>query len=871
MTAGGNFYFISLYLIPMKFNFSAFLSIFILLPGLLNLCLAQSYGLGFDSYEVVQDKRTGLDLSPGSTFSFDKDFELSFELSFLPDKKTYFGYIVRLIDNDRQNIDLIYDNSTTSQHFKLVIGDKFSPVSFDFSNPDLFKKWNKITLRFNKQKRSVRVDYGNQSFSQTVKLSDHGGFKVLFGANQYKEFKSTDVPPMKIRNVYVKEDQTLKFRWDLNESDGTKAAEEIQRKDALATNPVWIRKLHYQWQLAQTLTLQDFVRIGFDENQGILHILSKDSLISYNVAENRSGVVKFNGQSQTLYIDNQVLFEKAGNKLYNIYIDEKQVSTFDLKKQRWDKSDISANLRRNFLHANKFYSPQDSSIYVLGGYGHLAYKKNVQKYHVPSQRWEDIHLRDSLFTPRYLAALGATSKGAYILGGYGSATGQQILNPRNWYDLLFFDVKTKKIEKIYELKIPKEDFVFGSSMVIDEKDSTFYALIFPKHKFNSELQLIKGSLTRPDFTMAGTKIPYQFVDIQSQADLFYDRSSSRFIAVTLYQGDNNQTRVSIYSLFAPPLASISPAVSIEASHYKSIWIAAGFFVLALLGILYFRFVKKEQKPAPLVAEPESRIPTPQEPEILSIIPESKSTDNQVVPLHSSVFLFGNLQLYDEEGNEITKQFSPLVKELFLVILLYSIRWEGISSEKLKELLWFDKSSESARNNRSVNIAKLKGILDKMRHCQVSKETGYWKIKIDYSKIHVDYNQYLAIIGNKRALNKQEITDLAEITKRGNFLSNIEYEWLDTFKSEISNEIVDAYLRYAATVKIADDPEFLIKLANYIFYFDPVNEEAMIIKCKALAHLGKHSLAKSTFENFAREYNRIYGEDFQKDMPEVLHS
>ncbi len=228
-------------------------------------------------------------------------------------------------------------------------------------------------------------------------------------------------------------------------------------------------------------------------------------------------------------------------------------------------------------------------------------------------------------------------------------------------------------------------------------------------------------------------------------------------------------------------------------------------------------------------------------------------------------------MFDDERNEITKQFSPLVKELFLVILLYSIRWEGISSEKLKELLWFDKPSESARNNRSVNIAKLKGILDKMKYCQVSKETGYWKIKIDYDKIHVDYTHYLAIIGNKRALNKESITELAEITKRGNFLSNVEYEWLDSFKSEISNEIVDTYLRFAASVKISDDPEFLIKLANYIFYFDPVNEDAMIIKCKALAHLGKHSLAKTTYENFAREYNRIYGEDFQKDMPEVLHS
>jgi two-component SAPR family response regulator len=130
---------------------------------------------------------------------------------------------------------------------------------------------------------------------------------------------------------------------------------------------------------------------------------------------------------------------------------------------------------------------------------------------------------------------------------------------------------------------------------------------------------------------------------------------------------------------------------------------------------------------------------------------------------------------------------------------------------------------------------------------------------------------LKLVSDKRVLSKQDIVDLSQISKRGTFLADLEYEWLDSFKSEISNEIVDAYLRYVTSVKIIDDPEFMIKVANYIFYFDPVNEEAMTIKCKALALLGKHSLAKTTFENFAREYSLIYGEEFQKDMPEVLHS
>ncbi|WP_229207835.1 galactose oxidase [Dyadobacter beijingensis] len=847
-----------------------------LLSGRLREASAQSYGLGFESFEAVQDKRTGLDLSPDGTICFDKDFELSFELSFLRNKKTYFGYIVRVIGDDQQNIDLIYDNSSVNQdHFKLIIGEQFAPVAFDFHGDDLFAKWNRIILRFQKQKQQITVVYGNKSFSQPVKYITKGCYKILFGANQYKEFRTTDVPPMKIRHIELREAGRLAYNWPLNETDGLKATEEISHKPAAAANPIWIKKLHYEWKLLQTVTMKGYVRVGFDEKGSHVFVVGEDSLVRFSLAGNRLVTMPYQTGRQPVYVDNQVLFDTGRNRLYNVFLNEKQVSVFDTATRSWDKSGIVPQAKTYYLHANKFLSPADSSIYMLGGYGHLAYKKEVQRYHIPSGTWQQVPLRDSAFTPRYLAALGATHGGAYVMGGYGSSTGQQMLNPRNWYDLLYFDRAKRTFRKIYELKVPKEDFVFGNSMIINEQDSSYYALIFPKHQFSSELQLIKGSLTRPEFKAVGSKVPYQFIDIESFADLFYDKANGRFVAVTLYRDANLQTKVAIYSLYAPPLETVAPQMaSSDDDLGRTLWGIGALVCAALLGYWLYRYMpgqlgKQKATKAPIVG-PVVPAATATVAEIEAVGPEEEEI-GKAVPYHSCILLFGNLQLYDEEGNEITKQFSPLVKELFLVILLYSIRWDGISSEKLKELLWFDKPSESARNNRSVNIAKLKAILDKMKHCQVSKETGYWKIKIDFEKIEVDYMHYLNLVGNRKLLSKQSIIELASITKRGNFLSNVEYEWLDSFKSEISNEIVDAYLRYAGSVKIADDAEFLVKLANYVFYFDPVNEEAMILKCKALAHLGKHSLAKTTFENFAREYNRIYGEDFRKDMPEVLHS
>jgi two-component SAPR family response regulator len=243
-----------------------------------------------------------------------------------------------------------------------------------------------------------------------------------------------------------------------------------------------------------------------------------------------------------------------------------------------------------------------------------------------------------------------------------------------------------------------------------------------------------------------------------------------------------------------------------------------------------------------------------------------------VPAGSALFLFGEMQIFDHDGVDITRQFTPLIRELFLLILLYSVRkGTGVSSDKLTEILWSDKSTHSARNNRSVNIAKLKTLVDKLGYAQLSKDTGYWKIELDPGHIRLDYQEYLSIVKDKKKLNKEKINELGNITQRGSFLSNIEYEWLDDFKSEVSNDIIDTYSHFAHSISIAEDPDFLLKLVNYIFYFDPANEDAITLKCKTLAYVGKHSLAKAAFDGFIQKYKLIYGEEFGKNFQEVLES
>jgi two-component SAPR family response regulator len=833
--------------------------LFILLISCSN-AFSQSYGLGFYSHEVVQDQRTGLDLSPDKTLCFDHGFEVVFDLSFISGRNDYFGYIARFVGSNNQNIDFIYDKKLEEKtHFKVIIGDRFSNIAFNISKDSLFNKWNTIKFKFDYDKKLLQVSSGKFKASTHLNLKERGCYKILFGTNEYLSFKTNDVPPMKIRNIGIYQKGVKKYFWPLDEYQGSSAREQVDGQTGSLINPLWIKKMHYDWQLVKSGSINGQLSVAFDTRNETLYLVAPDSLLSYRVKDDKFDTVVYASGKQNLMRGNQSVFDNQSGKLINFYYDQRAVSLFDLNTRRWSRNFAITEVTY-FWHLNKFYSSFDSSLYVIGGYGHFIYKNQIEQYHFPTDSWKKIKFSGDTLVPRYLAALGSSENGAYLLGGYGSSTGQQMLNPRNLYDLLYFDARKKRIKKIYDLKINGEDFVFANSLVINEKSKTYYGLIFPKHKYGSNLQLIEGSLERPEFKIRGNQIPYVFHDISSFADLYYCTESKRFLAVTLFTDDKGRTTFNIYTLFSPPIDHLSGSEPVR--NYTYVYLGASFLLmLFVIGILIYnrrKHLSSNVKPAALVEKDVNQV--------------EDRTERITFDHKDSIFLFGDMQVFDHIGVEITKQFTPLIKELFLVILLYTIRWgRGISSEKLKELLWMDKSVESARNNRSVNIAKLKNILEKISDCEVSMETGYWRIIFNEKTTYVDYQEYFNIVNSKKELSKDKIGRLARIIKRGSFLSTSAYEWMDPFKSEISNEIIDAYLHFARSVQINEDPELLIEVANYVFYFDSVNEEAMAVKCKALVHLGKHSQARNTYENFCKEYKLLYDDPFEKSFNAILNS
>lgn len=842
---------------------------------------AQSYGLEFSSYEVVQEKRTSLVLNPEEDVCCKKQLDLSFDFSFRPNKPTYFGYIFRIVNGQKQNIDLVYNQR--SNHFSVIWGETFTPIDFYISDTLLVNSWVKFGVKIEGTQFSLYRD-GKLLGQTKVDLKDHC-FKIVFGACNLYDFKTTDVSPFRLRNVRLHADAQKERYWPLNESTGNIATDSISGHKAQVNNANWILPMYERWQLQQSFHTTGNTSVAFDKAKEQLYITGKDTVYIFSMRDGSLQGNSLQGQKHSLIQGNQSVFNPVDNRLYNYFLDQQRITLYDPVSKKWAAPFDTAN-STEYWHANRFINEAQNALYVVGGYGQLKYKNDIQRYDFGTHTWSHVTLKGDSLTPRYLAALATTHHGdtAYLLGGYGSTKGDQVLNPRYHYELLRFDVQKQEMKKLLSLTDPKDQFVFANSFVVDNNND-FYALIHPKDKFQSSLQLIKGNINSSSYVLAADSIPYTFQDTRSFADLYLCEQSKTLLAVTLYTDKDKNTEVNIYTIAFPP--NVWPVATVAQS--STTFLRYGLIVLAVLIVIGIIYLIKKRNSAKSHIATQATIPTGEAEKTNPVVPAAQQTkqttiieervvympEEQMEPevpsaAKSAIMLFGNFEVIDSKGNNLTRLFTPLLKEMFLLITLYTIKsGHGISSEKLNEILWNDKSDKDAKNNRSVNMVKLKNILEQMGECVVVKDAGRWMLKYNPEQLHIDLVSLLGLAVKKQPYTKQEIFLLMAIVQRGAFLYQTDYAWLDDIKSDVSNKVIDALIEASNVLSEKKEPELLIETANCIFHFDQINEHALKIKCKSLIALGRHSLARNCYEKFTKDYSQMYGEDFGETFNEVI--
>ena len=119
---------------------------------------------------------------------------------------------------------------------------------------------------------------------------------------------------------------------------------------------------------------------------------------------------------------------------------------------------------------------------------------------------------------------------------------------------------------------------------------------------------------------------------------------------------------------------------------------------------------------------------------------------------TGVHLLNGFVVIDKEENDISVQFSPLLRRLLVMLILYTRINKSISNAEMKELLWYGKSDESYFNNRGVNLKKLRNALLQVDpDISIISEGGYWSIS--FPEGLCDFNEAMDVLETSKSVRR----------------------------------------------------------------------------------------------------------------------
>ena len=717
-----------------------------------------------------------------------------------------------------------------------------------------FDRWIRIKLSLNSKESKLTVSFnGNKQEVIESDITNLRNFEMVFGACRNSSFLNTDVSPMSLSDIRIFDAKNkLVNEWKLSKHNQTVVYDEIEHEKAIVENPVWNIDSHVKWQKFKDLKINNPLGITVDEENGRVFFVDNHAIYVLSTETSTIDTIEFAGGSSYFAMGRQIIYNKYTKELWSYNFTRNEISKFNFISRKWSFNGTTAD-EPVFWHHNKFISPVDSSLITLLGYGFYTYKSIINRYEIKSKKWQRIDRSDQIH-PRYLSGVGLlSSREMLVFGGYGSKTGRQELSPEHYYDLYSFNLSDFSFKKLWTLDTPSKPFVPCEALIPDQQSGSFYTLIYNNTNYASYLHLAKFEIEKNEYQLFNDSIPYNFLDTQSWSSLFLDKKTQKLIAITLHDSD-----VSLYSITYPPMMQDEVYQEVPAKRSWYIWLS-GILLVGIISVSLFLFRKKKG-----IIKTDGLSQKLEHPNITPVKPFERKTV-------SSIFLIGGFQIYNSKGQNITSAFSPTLKYLFLYIFFNTIKnGKGIPSVKLDEVLWFDKSGDSARNNRNVNISKLRSILDELEGAEVINENSLWRINLG-SAVFCDYLEIINLLRKSKStiLTEDEIHKLISLLSFGDFLPTVQTEWMDGFKSQFASETIDGLSSLFSEDNVNNNLSLRYHLAECILIYDPMDDEAFAMKCSVLYQLGKKGMAKNLYDTFCKDYKNTFGQNYSVSFNEII--
>lgn len=229
---------------------------------------------------------------------------------------------------------------------------------------------------------------------------------------------------------------------------------------------------------------------------------------------------------------------------------------------------------------------------------------------------------------------------------------------------------------------------------------------------------------------------------------------------------------------------------------------------------------------------------------------------------NAILLFGPLAIINKNGKDISPSMPPLLKELFVILLLENLKGnDGLSSEQLTHIFWEDLAADKARNNRNVALSKLRKLIAEVDGVEISYHNKKHQIQLEES-VFCDYHL-------SKKLKLETIASDFNKIKRGVLLQGFSLPTLDSFTENTNSEITDQLLQllHSESGEIHQDQRK--EMCQYLLLLDDLNEDALRYLLIILNEQDNTNLAIRTFAKFTQTYETVYGKAFGLSMGEFL--
>lgn len=854
----------------MRYQLQILLSVLLCMVGKVDASSLYDYGLSLKSHSVPGIERTTLYLDDNQPFSIKNDFIISFQM-YVRANEHDFGTILHLHTNTNQFIRFSFV-AGEERHFPALV---LNEGIININSPIEREKWLDVSLHLRLKDNVIEIDYDNKKISAMAPLQGVKSVTALFG--QMKEYLS-DVAPIDLRNVTITQDGKQIREWKLWKHNDTVCYDEIEGAVARAIHPVWLIDNHIEWKLVHQAKIPGKLDVAFNAREALFYLVRSQSIDVLDENGTLQKEIAIRGGYPAVEFPNHLLYDTLSNKLVSYYPKKGITSRFSFDTERWSNEIRNTEEASNYNHARTF-NPADSSFYFFGGYGFYQYRNDLYRMKYSTNQIEQVEYERPLY-PRYSAAMAIVGDELYIFGGRGNKYGKQELSSHYYWGLCAINLKNKQSRIVWQKNQPQEEgTIMASTMYFEPSDSSFYAV-----STNKGGVLWKISMKDSVYSEVSKPIYNESTYQDSDFSLYTSPSHGKLFLVLDKILSNHTHELAIYSINMPLVNEVDIRQSTAGESINNRWYLYAIGILLLLvlaGFVLYRFkYNGKNKKAPATKKgTEKNVATTGKVQSQSDVPESKTipkkewmqesetifteTVNYYDRSRASISLLGCFNVRDKDGNDITSNFTPRLKHLLILLILYTEKnAQGILASKTTEILWPEKEETAARNNRNVNLRKLRVLLESIGDMEVMIENNFLRIKWG-TGVFCDYHTLITCTKQFEQEKSEELLNrILEILLYGPLLPNTILDWLDDFKDDYSSYSIDL-LKNLLDIEISrNHQDMIIRLADIMFLHDPLNEEALAAKCSVLVTQGKKGIARNLYDRFCKEYHDSMGETYK---------